>query len=214
MKVRASGFYAWLKRDKSPRRLRDEELQERIRFHFTASRGLYGSPRIYRELQTEGVVCSQKRVARLMRVLNLAAKKPRKYVRTTDSKHALPVVPNQLDRQFRIEQIEGLDQAWAGDLLFHSDRGSQYAGRAFQEQLAHAAIRASMSRKGNCWDNAPVESFFATLKKELVYRQTFLTREQARASLFEYIEIFYNRIRRHSGLDYLNPAEYERLHLN
>ena len=66
-----------------------------------------------------------------------------------------------------------------------------------------------MSRKGNCWDNAPVESFFATLKKELVYRERFATREQAKARLFDYIEVFYNRIRRHSGLGFVSPLQYE-----
>ena len=100
------------------------------------------------------------------------------------------------------------------ELLFHSDRGSQYASHRFQEQLVDVGIECSMSRKGNCWDNAPVESFFATLKKELVYTQRYLTREQAKASLFEYIEIFYNRFRRHSALGYLCPADYERLILN
>ncbi len=66
-----------------------------------------------------------------------------------------------------------------------------------------------MSRKGNCWDNAPVESFFATLKKELVHRESYQTREQAKASLFQYIEMFYNRVRRHSALGYLSPYDYE-----
>lgn len=175
---------------------------------------------------------------------------------TTNSKHGLPVAPNQLDRQFRIEQIKGLDEACAGDitsipatgswlylavvldlksrrvigwsmgdtmeqslvqdalrtatdlrlghgkaegdLLFHSGRGSRHASRAFQAQLARVAISARMSRKGNSWDNAPAESFFATLKKELVYRQTFLNRERARASF----------VRVHRNLLQSNPAAF------
>ena len=95
-------------------------------------------------------------------------------------------------------------------LLHHSDRGSQYASHRYQELLQQQGIVCSMSRKGNCWDNAPVESFFATLKKELVHRENYRTREEAKASLFHYIEVFYNRQRRHSSLGYLSPEEYER----
>jgi putative transposase len=95
-------------------------------------------------------------------------------------------------------------------LVAHSDRGSQYASEHYQELLARREIVCSMSRRANCWDNSPMESFFASLKKELTHGETFATREQAKASLFEYIEIFYNRVRRHSSLGYLSPAEYER----
>lgn len=94
-------------------------------------------------------------------------------------------------------------------LLAHSDRGSQYASADYQRLLSKHGIRCSMSRKGNCWDNAPMESFFATLKKELVYLEEYQTREEARQSLFKYIELFYNRVRRHSALGYLSPAEFE-----
>ena len=97
-------------------------------------------------------------------------------------------------------------------MLAHSDRGSQYASEHYQRVLAGEGIVCSMSRKGNCWDNAPMESFFASLKKELVHRQEYATREQAKASIFEYIEVFYNRVRRHSSLGYVAPAEYERTH--
>jgi transposase InsO family protein len=95
-------------------------------------------------------------------------------------------------------------------LLHHSDRGSQYASAEYQRALEQQAIRCSMSRKGNCWDNAVVESFFSSLKMELVHEATFATREQASTALFEYIEVFYNRKRRHSSLGYLSPVEYER----
>jgi transposase InsO family protein len=95
-------------------------------------------------------------------------------------------------------------------LVAHSDRGSQYASEHYRGLLAGHGITCSMSRRGNCWDNAPMESFFASLKKELTHGEIFATREEARASLFEYIEVFYNRIRRHSSLGYLSPAEYER----
>lgn len=94
-------------------------------------------------------------------------------------------------------------------LVTHSDRGVQYASEHYQALLKQNDITCSMSRKGNCWDNAPMESFFATLKKELVHRERYQTRSQARQSLFEYIETFYNRVRRHSNLGYLSPVKFE-----
>jgi transposase InsO family protein len=96
-----------------------------------------------------------------------------------------------------------------GELLHHSDRGVQYAGAAYGQLLAGHGIEPSMSRTGNCWDNAVTESFFSTLKRELVHHESYATREEARRSLFEYIEVFYNRRRRHSTLGYRSPAEYE-----
>jgi transposase InsO family protein len=207
-----------------------------------------------------------------MRERGLRVRQRRHVVRTTDSRHASPVAPNRLNRQYQVERISALDRAWAGDityiptaqgwlylavvldlksrrvigwsmdetmqqslvcnalqmaishrltsgrgqegLLFHSDRGSQYAAHLFQSKLLNAGITGSMSGKGDCWDNAPVESFFATLKKELVHQVKYATREQAKASLFEYIEVYYNRMRRHSALGYLSPVQYEQKSLN
>ena len=97
----------------------------------------------------------------------------------------------------------------AARLLHHSDRGSQYASQAFQDLLREHNITCSMSRKGNCWDNAMMESFFATLKKERVHHESYSTRAAARQSVFEYIELFYNPRRRHSALGYLSPEQYE-----
>ena len=254
LKVWSSGFYAFLSQPDSTHALYDAFLKRRIAETFNASRCLYGSPRVYRELLAEDVACSQKRVARMMKEMGLCARSPRRWVRTTDSKHGYAVSPNRLDREYQIERVPGLDRAWAGDityiptaqgwlylavvldlksrrvigwsmddnmkqslvgsalematkgrlggsrngqnevavnLLFHSDRGSQYAAHGFQDQLRSAGITGSMSRKGNCWDNAPVESFFATLKKELVHKVKYQTRDQAKASLFNYIEIYY-----------------------
>jgi len=94
-------------------------------------------------------------------------------------------------------------------LLSHSDRGSQYASEHYQRLLTRHGITCSMSRRADCWDNAPMESFFASLKKELVHGADFATRAEARAAIFEYIEVFYNRQRRHSSLGYVSPAEYE-----
>lgn len=97
----------------------------------------------------------------------------------------------------------------ATGLLHHSDRGSQYAATSYQRLLGEYGIITSMSRTGNCWDNACVESFFGTLKRELVYHRHYATREDAKQDIFEYIEVFYNRKRRHSTLGYVSPAEYE-----
>ena len=94
-------------------------------------------------------------------------------------------------------------------LLHHSDRGSQYAAASYQRVLDAHGLIPSMSRRGNCWDNACVESFFGTLKRELVYHRHYATREDAKQDIFEYIEVFYNRKRRHSTLGYDSPAEYE-----
>lgn len=94
-------------------------------------------------------------------------------------------------------------------LLHHSDRGSQYASHDYQQVLKSHGITPSMSRKGNCYDNACMESFFGTLKRELIYGNHFKTRAEARQAIFEYIEVFYNRIRLHSSIGYMSPNEYE-----
>ena len=95
-------------------------------------------------------------------------------------------------------------------LMHHSDRGSQYASADYRRALDAAGIVCSMSRKGNCWDNAVAESFFAMLEWELLSQRVFVTRGRARAALFDYIEVFYNAVRRHSYLDYASPIDFER----
>lgn len=97
------------------------------------------------------------------------------------------------------------------NMIFHSDQGSQYASDRFRKLLANNNIKASMSGKGNCYDNAITETFFHTLKTELVYFENYQTREEARLSIFEYIEVFYNRKRRHSAIGYQNPVDFEKL---
>lgn len=94
-------------------------------------------------------------------------------------------------------------------LLHHSDRGVQYASEDYQKMLAEHGIEVSMSNKGDCWDNAVMESFWSTLKTELVYQERYATREDAKASIFEYIEVFYNRKRLHSSLGYVSPETFE-----
>jgi putative transposase len=109
-----------------------------------------------------------------------------------------------------LEMALGRQQVEKDQLIAHSDRGSQYASDAFTSRLRLAGIIASMSRKGNCYDNAHVESFFHSLKTELVYRKDFKTREEAKQAIFAWIETWYNRERRHSALGYMTPAEYEK----
>jgi putative transposase len=94
-------------------------------------------------------------------------------------------------------------------VLCHSDRGVQYAAADFRHALAQAGLLASMSRKGNCYDNAAMESFWSTLKWELVYRRDFITRQQARTAIFDFIECSYNTTRRHSALNYFSPVDFE-----
>lgn len=263
LSVSKSGYYAWRKRAPSARARSDGEVLTRIRDAHTGSRRTYGSPRIHAELRAEGTRCSRKRVARLMREAGLSARRPRRAVRTTDSRHDRPVAPNLLGRDF---SAPAPDLRWAADityiptaegwlylavildlfsrrvvghaaaatlatslvvealllargrrlpgagLLHHSDRGSQYASEEYRARLAEAGAQASMSRRGDCYDNAAVESFFGTLKTELVHGRRYATRAEARSDIFEYIEVFYNRERRHSALGYLSPADYEARH--
>jgi transposase InsO family protein len=115
--------------------------------------------------------------------------------------------------QQALERALALRQPSAG-LLHHSDRGGQYAAIDYRTLLANQGIMCSMSRKGDCWDNAPVESFFATLKTELVseFNGCFQSRQQARQEVGHYIESYYNHYRRHSALGYLSPVNFEKQH--
>ena len=261
LQVTRGGFYAWLRRG-SKRELNDRQLLAMIREIFLANRRAYGSRRIYEELRARRVRCCRTRVERLMREAEITPPRRRRFRKTTDSDHALPVAENLLNREFSssapnqrwvtdityVWTLEGwlylavvLDLfsrrivGWAMDktlraepltlrslhmallgrqpdagLLNHSDRGSQYACKDYQDLLALRGVTCSMSRRGNCWDNAVVESFFATLKLELVYLCVFNTRAEARMAIFEYVEAFYNRKRRHSYLGYLSPADFEK----
>ncbi|MHB8392246.1 MAG: IS3 family transposase [Acidobacteriaceae bacterium] len=118
---------------------------------------------------------------------------------------------DDLSRQLVIDALrQAIDrQRPKAGLLLHSDRGVQYSADAYRAILREHGFRQSMSRKGNCWDNAPMESFFKTMKVELIYRQQYETLEEAKRSIFEYIEIFYNRQRIHSALNFQTPCAFE-----
>jgi transposase InsO family protein len=261
LEVSASGYYAWAERSDSPAEHRRQELVGMIEEVHAEVKERYGSPRMTAELNARGHACSENTVAALMRSNGIRAKTRRRFIRTTDSNHRLPVAENLLARDF---DPEGPNEAWCADitylptregwvylavvedlfsrmivgwsmaetmesrlvvdalemaiarrrpgvgLLAHSDRGSQYASDHYQRVLASEGITCSMSGVGQCWDNAPMESFFGRLKCEVGPEEMFATRDQARAVLFEYLEVFYNRVRLHSSLGFLSPVEFER----
>jgi putative transposase len=261
LEVSESGYYAWANRPSSQAEQRRGDLVAAIEVIHAEVKGCYGSPRMTVELNDRGHACTENTVASLMKTHGIRAKTAKRFVRTTDSRHSLPVADNILDRDF---DPSGPNAAWSADITYiptadgwlylavvedlfsrmivgwamgatmtsrlvvdaldmairrrlpgegliaHSDRGSQYASEHYQRLLGEHGITCSMSRVAQCWDNAPVESFFATLKRELIHSEQYTTREQAQASIFEYIETFYNRVRRHSSLGYLSPVEFER----
>jgi transposase InsO family protein len=125
----------------------------------------------------------------------------------SDDNMRTQLVLNALDMALGRQNIN------SGELITHTDRGSQYASEEFTNKLHLCGIVASMSRRGNCYDNAHCESFFHSLKTELVYRINFKTREEAKQAIFEWIETWYNRQRRHSALEYMAPEEYEKIAL-
>ena len=261
--VSRAGFYAARRRPVPARRREDQQLAVHVAAAHAASRGRYGSPRVYRELQAQGHAVGRHRVARLMREQGLRAREKRRFQRTTDSQHDLPVAPNLLDRQF---MVAAPNTAWVSDITYlwtregwlylvvildlfsrrvvgwalrnritrelavealtmalahrqpdpglvhHSDRGSQYASGDYRAVLDAHGVVLSMSRRGNCWDNAVAESFFSTLKIELAHEADWATHADAYSAVFEYLEIFYNGQRRHSVLGYLSPIAFERQH--
>lgn len=261
LEVSRSGYYRWRKQPVSVRKMADQELTVAIKSVHQASRGTYGSLRVYWRLRQLKWRCSRKRVARLMRQAGLHGKRRRRFrPRTTHSNHRLPIAPNLLKQDFsaaapnqkwvsdisyistaegwlylaviidlysrcivgwsmgkRIDRflvLAALDMAVrsrkpAPGLIFHSDRGSQYASTDFRKALSKHGMIGSMSGKGHCYDNAPAESWFASLKVECIDGVKYRSRAEARSCLFDYIEVFYNRQRLHSYLGYLSPLAFE-----
>ncbi len=211
--VSTSGYYASLRRPPSLRARRDRELVDKIRRSHLASKRRYGSPRVYADLQAEGQRVGRKRVARLMREHRLVARVRRRFRTTTDSKHAFPVAPNLLARDFT---ATAPDQRWVTDITFLStQQGWLYLAvilDLFSRRVVARGFRCSMSRKGDCWDNAVAESFFATLKREMERADDLPSQAVAALSIGEYIDGFYNVRRRHSAIDYCSPIEFELLH--
>lgn len=260
LRVQRSGFYAWSNQPESERAKENNRLYELIQEFYLASGGIYGSPRIYRDLREVGETCGENRVARLMKVHGLKALRGYKKPRQKYGKPAI-LAPNRLEQQFA---FDAPDQAWATDITYirtyegwlylavvldlysrmvvgwsmkntlhrelvldallmavwrrrpkqevviHSDQGVQYGSDDWMRFCREHLLNPSMSRRGNCYDNAVAESFFSSLKKERIRRNIYRTREEARSDVFDYIEIFYNRKRRHSYLGQVSPHEFEK----
>jgi transposase InsO family protein len=258
--VSRSGYYAWRGRSTSAREQANVTLLAEIRAAYRISRNTYGSPRIHAYLQRKGSVCGRNRVARLMQLHHIVAKKASKrHPQTTQQRPGAKAAPNLLQREFSasepnrkwvsdityIDTAEGwlylasildlysrrvvgwamadqmdvslVEKAWQmavisrhpeTGLLHHSDRGSQYTSETYQNHLEAIHCEVSMSKTGNCYDNAVMESFFSTLKTECA-NTPFSSRADARTAIFEFIEAWYNRQRLHSSLGYCSPAEFE-----
>ncbi len=261
LQVSRSGYYAWRRREPSPRIQRRQQIGRAAEQSHRDSHGTYGYRRVHRDLVGDPeIACCRETVRQVMAQLGLCGRPKRRFVRTTDSDHTEPIAANRLQRDFTatrpdqkwladityIRLAEGwlylavvLDcfsrriVGWSlsrridaelvcaalemalrrrcpqGDLVHHSDRGVQYASQTLRELLDREGLTMSMSRKGDPWDNAMMESFFGSLKTEGI-DEDYATEAQARTELFKYIEMFYNPTRRHSALDYLSPTQYER----
>ena len=259
LRMHRSGFYAWMRTPQSQRAQQDEQILKKIRTSYQASDGVYGSPRVHRDLREDGERCGEHRVARLMRINGLRAIRGYKKPRYRVGKPAI-VAPNRIEQNF---SVEAPDRVWATDITYirtfegwlylavvvdlysrivvgwsmkstlsrelvldallmavwrrrpkhpvivHSDQGSQYGSDDAVRFCKDHGLIPSMSRRGNCFDNAVAESFFSSLKKERIRRKIYPSREEARADVFDYIEVFYNRNRRHSHLGQVSPHDFE-----
>ena len=262
LSVSRSGLHDARGREPSLRTVDNTQIVKRIQRAQLKHRGRYGRRRMTPEVsEILGQPINHKRIGRLMRENDLSSRKRRRFrVVTTDSKHAHPVAPNVLERDFA---ARAPNQKWLADLTYvptdegwlyvalvldlfarkivgwamsqtmpqeltlaalrvalgwrdpdpglvhHSDRGSQYAANDYRDVLKARGITVSMSRKGDCWDNAPMESANGTVKVECVNDEHFKTRAEAERVIVEYIG-YYNTERRHSALAYVSPAEFER----
>jgi transposase InsO family protein len=258
--VSRSGYYSWRNAEPSERQKMNERLLAEIRSIHDEHKQRYGSPRMHEELVERGHHVGKNRVARLMQENGIKARPRRRFRRTTESGHGLPVAPNLLARCF---STDAPNQAWVGDITYvwtvegwaylavlldlysrrvvgwamgkslsrdlaiaaleqaltlrtpppglvhHTDRGCQYASRDYRQLLERHGAICSMSGVGDCWDNAVAESFFATLKKELVHGCAFHTRSEAYDAIHDYIENYYNPKRRHSSAGNCSPVDFE-----
>lgn len=262
--VSSSGYYDWLKREPSEQQKKRENLTKDIKRVHKDSRGIYGSPKITKQLDHEGIKVSERTVQRIMKEEGLFSKAAKKFKVTTHSDHKHYIYPNLLNQNFTTDApgkvwVSDITYIWTREgflylasvmdlysrkiigfhmgtrlkkelvltaldravrhqppqegLIHHSDRGSQYASKDYTVELKKAGIQISMSGKGNCYDNACIESFHSILKKELIYQTTYNTRAQAMKEIFEYITCFYNPKRIHSTNGYLTPLEYEKAYL-
>jgi len=260
LQVSRSGYYNWLHAEPTSRSIDDATLAAEVKEVFHDNRGRYGAPRVRRALRRKGPKPSKKRVARIMRILGLRGRTPRRFRKTTDSRHTKRIAPNLLERNFA---VSAPNQVLAGDITYiattdgwlylavlidlysrrvvgwamsdridtelalgalhmagttralvphwihHTDRDCRYGSDEYLAVLKAYGARPSMSRKGDCWDNAVSESFFATLEKELLALTSLQSRRKTRQDVANYIENYYNLVRLHSYLGYVSPIEFE-----
>lgn len=259
--VSRSGFYAWLTREPSDRRRRDDVLTREVRKSFLDSDRTYGARRVWHDVLAAGLSCGLHAIERLMRLNALKARPRRRRLPADIGARPVTELPaNILDRQFDAtapnrKWVADFTYIWTAEgwlyvavvldlysrrvvgwsmsatmtaelvtdalvmaiwrrgrpkeLLHHSDRGSQYTSEQCQRLMAEHGVLCSLSRSGNVWDNAAMESFFSSLKTERTARKVYRSRTQARADVFDYIERFYNPRRRHSTLGYVSPVAFE-----
>jgi putative transposase len=257
--VTRAGYYAWRLRGPSPRARDNDRLLASIRRAHEASRGTYGSPRIYRQLLNQGETAGENRIARLMRHAGIKARVATLRYTVPNMKRFFVMANQQLDQPGAV-----VNQVWVGDitylkvgavyrylavvmdkcsrrvvgwafgrqknvvltlralnhavgrrrpppgLIFHTDRGIEYAANAFRDRLAELGIIQSMNRPGQVTDNAHMESFFHSMKADIIHGRVFSQDNQMLAALRSYLP-FYNHSRIHSSLDYVSPATYEKL---
>ena len=262
VKVSKNAYYNWLKnKDLKSINTAKKVLKQRIQLIFQDSKEIYGSYRIQKVLEREGLLYSRSYIGFLIKEMGLRSILKRKFVVTTDSKHSYPIANNELDRNFHSSQLgekwvsdityirvndqwnyltiimdladrkivgwtlsedmtteNTINKAWINarktrsiryNFIFHSDRGVQYASNKMTTLFSlNSKIKQSMSRKGNCWDNAVTESFFKSIKHEWLYRFKFNSSLQLYNSIQEYMD-WYNTKRLHSSLGYLSPLEME-----
>ena len=258
--VSRSGYYA-ARAAQAARATKACSVTPHMQAAFAASGQSYGSRRLCVAMRERGIEVGRYHVRTLMRINDIHPIWKRKFIHTTDSRHALPIADNVLDRQF---EPVAANLAWVADITYirtrsgwlylavvmdlfsrkivgwamapsmpselvcsalqmalshrqppaglvvHSDRGCQYASDAYRALLDRHGLRASMSRKANCWDNAVMERFFLSLKMERVWQRDYANHGEANRDIVDYIVGFYNNVRLHSKLGYLPPTTYER----
>ena len=263
LEVSRSGYYDYMKMQKTGASADEVELLTRVRAIHAETGGCYGSRRMAKALQDEGYQVGRNKARRLMKDAGVSVRRRKtRKPQTTDSRHSYGVAPNLLNRKFDVAEP---NTAWVGDmtylwtqegwlylavlldlysrkvvgwsldshmdsglvkgalemaigrrhpeagLIHHTDRGSQYACHAYRDMLSEHGMVCSMSRKGECLDNAVAERFFGSLKRERTSHEYYETRQEARDAVIDYIEMFYNSTRKHSYLGYVSPNEYEKM---
>ena len=225
-----AGYYKWLKHKDSKSLLKRRQLSEKIKTIHKSSRGNYGSPKIHKQLKEDGIKVNRKTVEKIMK--DFTATKANQcwvgditycwteegwlYLATFIDIFSRRIIGWSMSSRMTADLVvDAFKMAIAKrgrniSPMIHSDRGSQYASKLFRDEIKKYNCIQSMSRKGDCWDNAVAESFFSNLKLELVNHEKFKTRQEAMDKIFDYIEIFYNRQRLHSFLDFVSPEQFEK----